>query len=705
VRPTINILQFNSKDVPLYGLLEMDLNISDSFKNPFNPDEVNITAIITAPSGKIIQVPAFYYRDYSRELNGESETLTPTGGPYWKVRFSPKEVGSHTVYIALNSGGVTVTSENTTFNVHPSDEPGFVGLSESDRRYFQFSDNRSSFFIGQDVCWFGSRGTYDYDDWFSSMNLNGEKITRIWMAPWAFGIEWKQLGYYDLVEAWRLDYVLEKAEEKGIYVILCLMNHGQLQSGSDGEWNDNPYNSAKGGPLSKPEDFWGSKEAMDLFKRRLRYIVARWGYRTHIIAWELWNEVENTDNYNFDAVAGWHDEMAKYLKGIDPYEHLVTTSSDPHFGSLGSLSFVTIHRYGPDSFRDIAGEVPGIIKGLWAEYGKPVLITEFGADWRWSGDPYTYKDKEGVEIHEGIWSSILSGSPSSAMLWWWDSYIHPYDLYYHFKALSEYLKGIDPVKVRFSDLQAKLALSGAVSGVDLTNLTVYPMLDWAKPEADLFKIDPDGTVSNISQFCYYIQGRAHPELRNNPTFVVNFPFGGDVLVHVNSVASSGAVLEIYDNGSKVNAVSLPDRDHKNDAFVNEYNSTVSAFLSPGTHEIRLDNSGGDWLSIDYVKFTDMVLKKAKVRVIGLNNGTLVLVWVQNRDHTWWNVVNKLPIEPIRETTVELSGFVDGEYVVEWWDTYNGTIIRRESVAISGGKLQITVENLEKDMALKIYAQR
>jgi len=702
VKPELNILQVNSGDIPLYGVLEIDLNTSSFYENPFNPNEVNITALIKAPSGKSIRISAFYYQNYSRELGGGGEVLTPTGGPYWKVRFSPKEIGQYVVSIKLQGGGEVITSGNVTFNAHPSDGFGFVELSEGDRRYLKFSNNRSYFFIGHDVCWFGPNGTYDYDEWFSSMNLNGEDITRIWMAPWAFGIEWERLGYYDLMEAWRLDHVLGKAEEKGIYVILCLMNHGQLQSGGlTGEWSDNPYNSAKGGPLDRPEDFWEDEEVLGLFERRLRYVVARWGYSTHILAWELWNEVENTDHYDFSVVAGWHDEIAGFLREIDPYEHLVTTSSDQRFGGLGSMSFVTVHRYGPDSFKDIAGNVPEIIEGLWTRYEKPVLMTEFGADWRWFDDPYTYRDKDGVEIHEGIWSSILSGSPSSAMLWWWDSYIHPYNLYYHFKALSEYLKGIDPIRSRFGGLHAELVLSGAGSRDDLANLTVYPMLDWARPEANLFRVDADGTMSNASQFCYFIQGRAHPELRNNPTFVVTFPFGGDILIHINSVASSGADLEIYDNGSRVDAMSLPDRDHGNDAFVDEYDLKVSVPLSPGTHEIRLDNSGGDWLSIDYVEFTYVALKETKGRIIGLNNGTLALVWVHNRDHTWWNVVNQLPIEPIREMTVELSGFHDGEYVVEWWDTYSGVIDRREEIEISGGKFQVTITNLEKDLALKI----
>jgi len=243
VKPLIEVKRVSAKEIPLNGLLEIDLNVTANFQNPFNPEEVDVVAIVTTESGREFEIPAFYYQDFGRKLEDGKETLTPNGEPFWKVRFTPVEVGKHTVCIKLKDEGEIVTSGNLTFDVYQSNRLGFVEVSKTDRRFFQFTTGQSFFFIGHDVCWFGSRGTYDYDEWFSSMNLNGENITRIWMAPWAFGIEWKRLGHYDQVEAWRLDYVLKKAEEKGIYVILCLMNHGQLQSdGLTGEWNDNPYN-------------------------------------------------------------------------------------------------------------------------------------------------------------------------------------------------------------------------------------------------------------------------------------------------------------------------------------------------------------------------------------------------------------------------------------------------------------------------------
>lgn len=534
------------------------------------------------------------------------------------------------------------------------------------------------------------------------MNLNGEKITRIWMAPWAFGIEWGKLGYYDLAEAWRLDYVLEKARETDIYVLLCLMNHGQLQSGGDtGQWNDNPYNAARGGPLSSPEGFWRDESAIDLFKRRLRYIASRWGYSTQVLAWELWNEVELTDNYEFEMVAEWHNEMTTYLRGIDPYGHLVTTSSDPRFGGLDSMDFLTVHRYGPPGFLDIGGALHSMIEHLLERHEKPVLVSEFGADWRWSGDPYTTKDTEGVQIHNGIWSSVLSGSASSAMLWWWDNYIHPYDLYYHFKALDRYVHGIIPDRARLSPLKASPIPPEKIAAEDLCNLTVYPSVGWARPEANIFEIDLYGGVTNLSQLGGFVHGTYHPELKNNPTFIVDFMYGGEAIIHVNSVANSGGILELYLDGSLVKTVSLPDLDGQNDAAVNEYDLDVAIPVPPGKHEIGLDNSGNDWFTFDSAMFTNAVLKISKARVIGLSNETFAMVWIQNKDHTWWNVVNGIPVETLARIDLELLGFTNGEYVVEWWNTYTGEIIKQETVQPVNGKIPLSIEQLYSDIAAKV----
>jgi hypothetical protein len=218
---------------------------------------------------------------------------------------------------------------------------------------------------------------------------------------------------------------------------------------------------------------------------------------------------------------------------------------------------------------------------------------------------------------------------------------------------------------------------------------------------NILEIDLYGIVGNASQLSSYIHGVFHPELRNNSTFIVNLTYKGEVVVHVNSVANSGAVLKIFVDGLLMKTVNLTDIDGKNDGFVNEYNLDVSVPVPAGRHEVKLDNGGNDWFTIDYVIFTKAVLKSSKARVMGLCNDTFAMVWVQNKEHMWWNVVNQMPIETLESVEFELLGFQNGTYTVKWWDTYTGNIIKRESLQAVGGKIPLLIETLSKDIAVKL----
>jgi hypothetical protein len=707
----VEVLGINPPRARLYSRVEIDVNVTGYIGNQFDPEDVNVTAFITDPEGKVLALPAFYYQDYRRVLLGNTERLEPVGQPCWKVRFTPVKAGRYEFYVEAVSKGSSKRTPVYSFEVEPSGQPGFARVSGRDSRYFEFDNGSSNFFVGLDVCWSGSRGTYDYDEWFRAMAASGVNLVRIWMAPWRFGIEWRQLGRYDLEEAWRLDYVLELAERYGIRVILCLMNHGQLSTQANPQWSENPYNKARGGPLSKPEEFWTSEEARKLFKKRLRYIVARWGYSTSLLAWELWNEVDLTDNYMSvrENVARWHAEMAAYLKRLDPYKRMVTTSFanpnlDPLVWQLGEIDFITVHKYGPEGFQDVAGTLYDIVRRAWERYRKPVLVTEFGVDWRWEGltdKPLYYLDREGVGLHDGLWATVMAGSPATAMSWWWDNYIHPYNLYYHFKAVADFLKGIDPAASGFKRLETELMLPTDLSGEEISDAVVYPSLGWARPLESFFEVKLDGTVEgDTSQIPTFIQGASHPDLRNNPTFRVTFPRGGRVVVHVNSVSRAGAVLAVYVDGVLAKRVELPDRDGKYDAFAREYDTDVVLEVPQGVHEIRLDNLGVDWYTIDYVRFEGAALKKAKVRVYGLTNGTLALAWVKNPDASWWKIVRNESFEPARDVAIKLIGLADGEYKVEIWDTWKGSVKRSWLTKTTNGVLVVNLEEVVYDLAIK-----
>jgi len=84
------------------------------------------------------------------------------------------------------------------------------------------------------------------------------------------------------------------------------------------------------------------------------------------------------------------------------------------------------------------------------------------------------------------------------------------------------------------------------------------------------------------------------------------------------------------------------------------------------------------------------------------------LWLQNKNHTWKNVVDDVPI-PAISGTVEISGFQPNEsYTVEWWDPYQADqtqqIIGSDTiVAQADGSISLLVTNLATDVSLKIVA--
>jgi hypothetical protein len=78
------------------------------------------------------------------------------------------------------------------------------------------------------------------------------------------------------------------------------------------------------------------------------------------------------------------------------------------------------------------------------------------------------------------------------------------------------------------------------------------------------------------------------------------------------------------------------------------------------------------------------------------------LWIQNRRHTWRNVVDGVFVPPV-SGTITLGGFQrDQDYIVQWWDTYGTGIVRTERITSqSDGDILLVVGNLAKDTALKV----
>lgn len=581
---SIKSMKRNLERVERFDKFELTMDISATYKNPFDSEEISIEAHFSPPEGEELITPGFYYQNYSRQLSNNKEHLTLKGKPCWKIRFTPTQLGTYRYYVSVKDRSGFINSKEEKFEVLPSKKSGFVRVSSKDHRYFEFDDGNPYFAIGHNTCT-GSGGcvpqvdpgkqtTYMYDRYFIKMAENKENYTRVWTIG-KLGVEWEKIGVYNLENSYKYDYIMELARKKGIYILFCfhwlrnlsgIVNYGGrheevppvLEGGS-------PFSIDKGGPCKNMSEVFTLPEAKKYHKRLIRYMVARWGYSTSILAWEFWNEIHCVEEYNPKNIRMWTKEMAQYLRGIDPWKHLITISIvDSEMWNLPEIDYVQNHNYWNPALpltrlrgRDMAK------LALWgierrSGFKKPVIFSEIGlASMGWGESPLLALDKEGLHMHNSLWASALSGSAGTAMFWWWH-YIDSNNLYTLFRPLALFLEGISWTTANFQKIRAKL-------------------------------------------------------------------------------------------------------------------------------DERMDEKQRD-----------------TVRIVGLQNDILALLWVQNRKNTWWNRYI-LGMEPqfIPKGNLIISNLKDGSYQIEWWNTRKGKVDIIQEIYAKGGKLLLDLPSGCTDIACKI----
>lgn len=472
----IRQLRVNAKQVGQYEKFEITFELPKEYANPFDPEQIAVDATFITPTGKEVSVPGFFYQEFMRE-NGEGvEKFTPLGNPVWKVRFAPTEVGRYYWRVTARDATTVAETAQHSFVSEKSDNRGFVRVwepkeKEVTRRYFEFSNGEFFFPIGHNIrspfdvryaqaAWANLQpradlGSRAYDRYFKKMGEHGENFCEVWMASWWLALEWKSnapgyhgVGEFNTLHAWKLDRMMERAKENGIYVLLVLNNHGKFSTWVDQEWASNPYNKINGGPFESPDEFFTDPRGRTSFKNQLRYLVARWGYDTQVFGWKLFSEINLTGSgrefHRTAAMREWHREMGGYLSAIDPWKHPVTTHyssdyrvQDPRLVSLPELDFNTVDAYhGANNALRII-ELINETTQFNRQFNKPVIITEFGGS---AGG--TRARVLRTELHNALWTSACSPIASTPLLWWW-IFIDENNLYTEFRAVANFMKGED----------------------------------------------------------------------------------------------------------------------------------------------------------------------------------------------------------------------------------------------------------------------
>ena len=640
---------WHSMPARAYHLHEWTLQLKTS-GNPFAPAENDVVAEVRLPDGKSIRQPAFW-----------------DGDSVWKVRLTPLRSGRLRWRILRNGQPVEVQAEVALKLISPQAIQGFVRRHP---RLPHFVTDRGKVFfpIGQNVGW-RSPGV-DYPDTFAQMGQEGMNWARVWLCHWdGKNPDWvmgrrMEIGWLDMEVVRRLEEIVNLAEKHGIFIQLVLQHHGQYSSTTNPNWQENPWNERNGGFLASAEQFFTHPRAMELTRDRYRYFVARWGYSPHILAWELFNEVEWTDAASggkWDTIAQWHRQMAGFLRFLDVHKHLVTTSSAMHVASLWTdMDCYQPHYYVPD----IAGTLLEMHPHQWS---KPIFIGEWGG-----ANPRQWGDEN--VLRQGLWVGVMRGLAGGAQWWSWEV-TEERKWYSRWGSLTRFLRVAGFPTDRVWQPISALLLSDARAAYRFS-----PGGGWESTQKYRFVVPNDGSpVEGLSKLSRFVQGESHRTMFQQPVVLeVNYPADGTCTVLVGTVARSGAAMTVKLDGRTVIEETFPPAQ-RDTGLNREFTFAVPA----GKHTISIFNPGVDWFTLDSVTLSPYAPPS---RVAACGDG----------QNAMWYLWREQPNEALM--TLRLSDIKPGRYRLVWWEPTAGKAMHNQLVTVKASTLEVAVPAHERDIA-------
>ena len=445
--PVIHYIHVSSDTVGIYDKLEMQINLTASFQNPFDPDEIDLNAIFTSPSGKQWKINGFY--NYSN-----SESL-------WMVRFSPNEEGRWIYQLNVKDLDGSTTGKQKSFFVVASPFHGSVKISFN-KRYLEYADGTPYYGIG---LWYNDsyqafnsgqikRKTLDH---LKNLGINFISTYMVPLETMGTG-----LGRYDQNFCGRLDEVLSWCEDRNMNLSLNIWFHPYLSktvwTKGDRRWETNPYQL-----ICNAKDFYSSNEAWAYQEKLYRYIIARWGYSRSLAVWFVVDEVNGTDGWmSGDSIGAnnWAQKVQNYLNANDPYHHLTTGTRSGGVNEFWSQGYQTFDLAAREIYESqgfpmnetgiiTADSISPLklsylnytheIKELWNGYEKPVIIGETGWD-------HTFYEP-GMPgylswYHNALWVCLANGTAMTPFWWAYSHRLNDNIVNCQIKSFERFISGI-----------------------------------------------------------------------------------------------------------------------------------------------------------------------------------------------------------------------------------------------------------------------
>jgi uncharacterized repeat protein (TIGR01451 family) len=801
---TTNSSGYPESRVPTYEKLEISFQVDTAAKNlqfPFDPDPpagvdtsldryngISVNAVFQDPRGNQYKQPAFYYQEF---LEDESKDwYYPTENFTWKVRFAPNAAGKWQFKLQAQDESNFPSWEETdwqSFAVVESNNKGFIKVSATDPRYFEFDNG--DYFPG-----LGYNENYRGIDWVKPVGNNqtdleimgqhGIQYARIWLSQWGiFGVEWTPWKFHTgngYLQRHQLVYDVTPPESE-----LTQRLHATLTDSSACMLNN--FGSAAP-PLKrnanyriqihyKTENIKGPKDDINPYG-----LVAKIG------GW-LWHDIDETrrcyypgtgnqyltpfqseDTSDWQILEGYFnagdkdfmDRLYIVLENVSEgvaYIDRISIQEDLGDGNYGAniiqkpdfdhhLYFDQRNSYAFDKVVELAQQ-----NGV---YLRPVILEK--NDWIFNRIYHDGTFGDFGEDNENFYGDYRNNHTKMRWLqraWWrylqarwgYSPNIHSWELLNEgdpdvynlsLSKVGRHQMLADELG-KFMHCEAFDVAAGTTNSqhqcpenydhpndhmVSTSHWHSFPWHFWANRHSEyidngddawsFFNIDfadvhsylNDATAPLFNDVALWVQTES---LKWGQKLPDPASVGKPVIRGETALGDSDSPILQDTQGvwlhnfiwAQINAGGLYDSSWFQNGLRHIYNRSDGLDLRP------LFKPYYDFISTIPLNNGDYDDAQAEVshpdlRAWGQKDvvHSKAHLWIQNMQHTWRKVVDGDPIEAI-SGTVTISGLQPGPYAVEWWDTYNGAIIKTEMMD-SDTELVLTLpQALDDDVAVKV----
>jgi hypothetical protein len=443
--------------VERFELLVIPIELAATYDNPFDPQEINVQAEVETPSGKTERVAAFFWQDFSSVAIGEEEEiLLPKRCRPWRLYYRPQQAGRHKLHlIAQDKTGICRTPDQA-IDVAESNRRGFLRVSKTDPRFFEFDNGESYFGIGpsgwrRDANYiFGGNprhvSTRRLDEYYRRKAAAGSNYDYC-LAEY-FGRLYIRGGYIDQHVAWKCEHRLRTLEDLGIYWVTC---YDDLCRSTCYGLDTLPYSAAQGGPCRSINELYFNERALQMQRDHLRYFVARSSDSPALAVWAIGDEGQAGSGFSPAMIRSWIKGLHNYVRTIDVYQHPHVVGEGPRSVAEGTDAVIIYDWY---FHRDI--DAVGLSLELMEKYAGfncPLINPEGGmVEWTKPADRLGPKHAlyyltgerwqfpEAISFHNHLWISLfLKGAVGGTE--WLGAFIDRKNELYHATAMRNYLEG------------------------------------------------------------------------------------------------------------------------------------------------------------------------------------------------------------------------------------------------------------------------